>query len=223
MNINLLPKSPIAKNSSPSLRATFGVFIFAFAVLTLILNGPTILAAVKYPLRHSPESDNELLTKQYESLYGYVRHPEIQNIGAVRGQGILSVPKLDIAAPIVGTASADSNDILSALKQGVVLYPGSSELGTAGTSVVVGHSSSDLPWTKYSSIFSTLNKLANDDIVYVTIQDRQYAYRVTGVRKGSVEDLAASGLRSNLILSSCWPIGTDEQRIVVTADLIASN
>jgi len=222
-----------------SWKSLVAIFATAFVLILLILNGPTVIKAIAYPFNHSPESDNEQLTQQYRDIYGYDKHPELVtaavaattvptpyfsptpiNIVPSQLSAVISIPKIDVSAPVIQTSDSADTTILNALKKGVVLYPGSANPGQLGTTVIIGHSSSDLPWTTYSSVFSLLNKLQADDLIYITVGGTQYTYRVRVVQKGSAQQLVSSGLAGDLIVATCWPIGTDANRIAVSASLV---
>jgi LPXTG-site transpeptidase (sortase) family protein len=233
-----VPKPP----QKLSITKLIGIFVGAFIIILILLNAPTIGKTIAYPFTHSVAADNEQLTQQYRDIYGYDKHPEL--ITSVENNNThaptpsvfpvapaahaipagyemrISIPKLNITAPVLQVADSNDSTILAALKNGVVLYPGSSNPGQTGTTVIVGHSSSTPPWTKYSAIFSLLDKLQPDDIIYITVNGTQYAYRVRTVQKGSAQQLLDSGLAGDLIVSTCWPIGTDAKRIAVSASLV---
>lgn len=133
---------------------------------------------------------------------------------------LITIPKINITAPIILVSSENENVILKSLKNGVVLYPGSALPGQSGSTIIVGHSSSNPPWTKYSAIFSLLNKLAPDDLIDISFGGKKYTYQVKAIEKGSVQHILDSGLGGDLILTSCWPVGTDQGRIVVVANLV---
>lgn len=237
---HLSPLPPLQAPKPPkrtSLKSLVGIFVTAFVILLVLLNLPTLVKAITYPFTHSPESDNEQLTQQYRDIYGYEKHPEL--LAAVEASTAtvspsifpivpveqafsaeISIPKINVSAPILQVANSSDATILAALKNGVVLYPGSSNPGQPGTSVIIGHSSSDLPWTKYSSVFSLLDRLQPNDLIYVTTNGVQHTYRVRTIQKGSAQQLVNSGLAGDLIVSTCWPIGTDQNRIAVSATLV---
>ncbi len=242
---NQLPPLKVPAPPKPaSAKSLVAIFVVAFVVILLVLNAPTIVKALAYPLNHSTESDNEQLTQQYRDIYGYDKHPELitavetqtayspsvsisPNVspapiitGSSQLDAVISIPKINVSAPVIQVSDSTNATILNALKKGVVLYPGSVNPGQPGTAVIVGHSSSDLPWTAYSSIFSLLGKLQPDDLIYVTVGNTQYTYRVRTVQKGSAQQLIDSGLAGDLIVSTCWPIGTDANRIAVSASLV---
>jgi LPXTG-site transpeptidase (sortase) family protein len=234
---------------NPSILKLASVFVAVFVVLLAILNGPLIISLVQYPLTHSEESDNEKLTAEYIALYGYetqqkkllagvalstvvqaatsptpivtlpVKTP-ISSVPQVTVKDNISISKINISAPIIQVLSGNEKTILNALRGGVVLYPGSAYPGQNGSTIIVGHSSSNPPWTKYSAIFSLLNKLALNDLIDISFAGKKYTYQVKAIEKGSVQQILDSGLGGDLILSSCWPVGTDKGRIVVVANLV---
>lgn len=130
----------------------------------------------------------------------------------------ISIPKLGVKAPIL-TVSKNDKQILDSLKKGVVLYPGSVLPGQDGMTVIIGHSSSNFPYTKYSSIFAGLNELNIGDLVYINYGDKSYVYTINDKKIGSTQQLARTYFDGDLILGTCWPVGTDKNRIVVVANL----
>lgn len=230
----LRPAGYRVNRKPPSPKTTLGVFVAAFVILVGIFNAPAILSSVSYRLTYSEEEENQRLTDQYRSLYGQQARavatdqpvsgtptptPKRSVQVAPRKPGLISISKIGVSAPVLEVSSAADAVVLKALKNGVVMYPGSADPGS-GTTVIIGHSSSPPPWTKYSAIFSRLEKLTRDDIINISFGGKDYTYRVSGIEHGSVEELLNSGIVGDLILSSCWPIGTDQGRIVVIAKLI---
>ena len=132
----------------------------------------------------------------------------------------LYIPKLNIKSPIITSQTADSKSLLTLLNSGVIIYPGSAMPGNAGSTVVIGHSSSNISSSKYGKVFAGLNRLVGGDQVFVRYNNKDYIYAIVSKNTGSVKELSALGLNNDLILGTCWPIGTDKERIIVTADLI---
>jgi len=132
----------------------------------------------------------------------------------------LYIPKLNIKSPIITSQTADSKSLLTLLNSGVIIYPGSAMPDNAGSTVVIGHSSSNISSSKYGKVFAGLNKLVGGDQVFVHYNNKDYIYTIVSKNTGSVKELSALGLNNDLILGTCWPIGTDKERIIVTADLI---
>jgi LPXTG-site transpeptidase (sortase) family protein len=130
------------------------------------------------------------------------------------------IPRININAPLIKGTSADEKTILNQLKNGVLIYPGSSLPGEGKNTIIIGHSSSNVPWQKYGRIFSKLPELASNDIIIINYNGKKYEYRVNQKFKGSVQELVSLNIQSDLILGTCWPIGSDEKRIIVTASLL---
>ncbi len=138
--------------------------------------------------------------------------------------GRLSIPKLKIQVPLIWTKDPAHFD--EDLTKGVVHYPGTALPGENGVIYVSGHSS-DYFWKRdpMANIFSKLNHLSNGDDVFIDIYGEDgkvynYRYQVTGSKVYAPDDQEQffdnSGL-SKLNLSTCWPIGTSKDRLVVTA------
>lgn len=144
------------------------------------------------------------------------------NADSIISGNYIYIPGIGVNAPIVAGTTVDDETVLRQLKQGALVYPGSSLPGSGGTTVIIGHSSSSIPWQKYGRIFSTLPRLSEGDLVIVNYNGRKYSYRITRKLTGSVDQLASLNIRDDLVLGTCWPIGTDEQRILITASLISS-
>jgi len=136
---------------------------------------------------------------------------------------MLTIPKINITAPII-TAKTDNNDVVHGLlDSGVVLYPGSVAFGAAGQTVILGHSAPvGWPKIKYDWVFSKLNELKKGDMVVVTYNFETRYYQVVNTRvvspKYGVPEPTVKG--NSLMLVSCWPPGKDLSRIAVEATIV---
>ena len=219
-DLNFIIIQPISK--PVSFIRVFLVFGVAFIIVMGVLNAPGIFAQARFKFSFDETKNYEQLTNQYRALYG---HPESDgNIVAplpITYSNTLSIPKINISALLQQTNTTNAKELDAILKQGVLIYPGSAEPGRDGTTAVIGHSSSDLPWTKYSNVFALLGQLEPDDLIYLNYKDKNYVYAVTGKMTGTVHDLIQSGasINGDLVLSSCWPVGSDRGRILITAQL----
>ena len=195
------------------------------------------------------DSNNERLTETYRKLYGYgsgypdtgfddnyaIDSPSISN-GEVAGATVnmanvangsdtivagdyLYIPKLNVRAPIITGQTSDPKVLLTLLNGGVIIYPNSAMPGNAGSTVIIGHSSSDSLNSKYGKVFAGLNRLVVGDQVFVHYGNKDYIYTITRKNTGTVNELSALGLSDDLILGTCWPIGTDKERIIIGAKL----
>jgi LPXTG-site transpeptidase (sortase) family protein len=139
--------------------------------------------------------------------------------------GRLSIPKLNLQVPLVWTEDPGQFD--KDLTRGVVHYPGTALPGEKGVVYVSGHSS-DYFWKNhpYKQVFARINALEPGDDIFVDVYGLDgkiynYKYRVTGENIYAPDDqrqfIDNSGAKLNL--STCWPIGTQKDRYIVTAEL----
>jgi sortase A len=139
--------------------------------------------------------------------------------------GRLSIPKLQIQVPLIWTQDPVQFD--QDLTRGVVHYPGTAMPGENGIVYVSGHSS-DYFWKNhpYKQVFAKINALQPGDDIFVDVYGNDgkiynYRYSVVAETIYAPDDqrqfLDNSGAKLNL--STCWPIGTQKDRYVVTAEL----
>jgi len=137
--------------------------------------------------------------------------------------GKLSIPRLNLSVALIW--SKDVASFETDLSQGVIHYPGTALPGQTGTIYVSGHSS-DYLWKKDAmrNVFAKLNFLQAGDDIFIEAYGADgkvynYRYQVTGSNIYKPDDQAQfiddSGYKLNL--STCWPIGTQKNRFVVSA------
>ena len=132
----------------------------------------------------------------------------------------ITVPSINISAPIVTTLSTDVDAIHALLDTGVVLYPGSAAFGQMGETIILGHSAPPgWPKIKYDWVFSKVENLKPGDKIKITYSNKTYSYTVAKIKvldKGQ-EVPSNIATANTLALVSCWPPGKDIQRIAVLA------
>src|SRR3989344_629272 len=108
-------------------------------------------------------------------------------------------------------------------------FPGTALPGENGIIYVSGHSS-DYLWKRnpMQNVFSRLNNLAPGDDIFVEVYGNDgktynFRYQVTGSKTYRPDDQSqfTDGSGSKLNLSTCWPIGTTKDRLVVSAVPVA--
>ena len=85
--------------------------------------------------------------------------------------------------------------------------------------MIYGHSSG-YSWdvSQYTKIFRQIHKLQAGDKVYVSRDGQLFAYTVTGQRVISPNDQSPfDGRGEELVLYTCWPVGSNKSRLIVTA------
>ncbi|MEK7120439.1 MAG: sortase [Patescibacteria group bacterium] len=187
------------------------IFIITFILTAILLNIGSLYRWADYYLRGD----------QTEEV-GPTPTPQITNSASLMDdKATLKIPSLNISAPIVFSKSKKEVDLQKDLEKGVALYPGSVSPGENGTMVIIGHSSS-YPWYKgnYGSIFSLLEKLKAGDKITIIYNNKNYEYIVKDQIKAASQSIQFLQMQnSDLVLMSCWPVGTNSIRIAVSADL----
>ena len=142
----------------------------------------------------------------------------------------LIIPKLNIDVPVVYGVGADDKAQLAAMEHGVAHWPGGEQAksvpGQAGNTVIAGHSSNDLFESgDYKFIFSQLDRLEEGDTIYVNYEGKRYTYSVTKkdiiLPKGQWQSIITQTDKPMLVLVTCWPLGTAQKRLLVSAEQVS--
>ena len=152
-------------------------------------------------------------------IRGYFFPPEI---AIPVDQPIISIPTINAVAPIIFNIDPwHKEEYLDALKKGVAHAEGTALPGENGTVYLFAHSS-DAPWrlTRYNTIFLRLNQLAIDDKITITSENKTFHYRVREKKTiwPNETEYLTDVSKNQLILQTCWPIGTDLKRLLIFAD-----
>lgn len=136
----------------------------------------------------------------------------------------LTIPALNIKAPVIFEPSYKEADVQLALRKGVVKFPTTADPGQPGNVVIFGHSSGQ-PWApgEYKFVFTLLDKLKPGDKVYVDHKGQRYIYQMRSsevVLPEQVGVLNATDVPT-LTLITCTPVGTSQKRLVVRAEQIS--
>jgi len=136
-------------------------FSIFFVISFSILNSRFISAEFRYWLDPPKETKASDVSKT-----------AVSSDNIPRGDFSISIPSIEINAPIVLEKSLDSGIILKRLEDGVVHYSYSPLPGEKGTSIILGHSSA-YPWYrgKYGSVFALLSNLKKGDAVNVSLSN----------------------------------------------------
>jgi sortase A len=135
----------------------------------------------------------------------------------------ITIPKINVHAPVNYEPSIQEAAIQTALQTGVVHYGNTAIPGQPGNVAIFGHSSND--WWEpgnFKFVFVLLDKLSPGDKVSLDYGAKRYTYEVTGSK--IVEPTAVDVLNPTptptLTLITCTPPGTSLRRLVVTAKQI---
>ena len=140
----------------------------------------------------------------------------------------LIIPKLNIDVPAHFNIANDTATIDKAMNHGVAQFkiPGADALpGQVGNLVISGHSAGDIySNNQYKFIFSGLERLQDNDLIYVNYNSVRYTYKVTKKQTVEPTDVAALVYPTSkpiLTLITCTPLGSDRYRLLVTAEQVS--
>ena len=134
------------------------------------------------------------------------------------------IPKINLNAKVLPDISlTDEKEINEKLKNSVGHARGSSIPGKTGTTYIFGHST-NYPWNRvnHDSLFFHLNNLENQDEIIIVYNNKINRYQV--IEKIIVEAQETNYLNyneseENLVLQTCWPLGTRWKRLLVIANI----
>ncbi|MBU1092199.1 sortase, partial [Patescibacteria group bacterium] len=204
-----------------------GLFIVFFGFSSLVVMGPTLYSKISYYFFIGDvKNDNENLGLPVASLNNNTNTGNVidPNKPIIKEDKII-IPKINVDAPLVFAQTADNKTIMDALQSGVVHYPGTALPGQVGNAFVTGHSSYYW-WSggEYNRIFTLLDKLQPNDLVYIHYRGEEYIYKMRDsiiVLPKQTEVLKPTATPT-LSIMTCVPIGTNLKRLIVRADLISS-
>lgn len=140
----------------------------------------------------------------------------------------LVIPKINVDVPALYDVGSDYDSQMAAMQKGVAHFaiPGAnSHPGEIGNTVLSGHSSNDLfDPGDYKFIFAQLDKLTTGDTIYANYQGKRYTYVVTKKEVVAPTDVAALVYPTNkpiMTLITCTPLGTSQNRLLVTAEQVS--
>lgn len=140
----------------------------------------------------------------------------------------LIIPKINIDVPAIYNVTPDNDSQMAAMEKGVAWFgiPGAnSKPGQIGNTVLSGHSSNDiLDGGEYKFIFAQLDRLAENDTIYVNHEGVRYTYTVKKkevVQPTEVGKLIYPTDKPILTLITCTPLGTSLNRLLVTAEQVS--
>jgi len=175
-----------------------------------------------------------------QDLVTLSKDPEVQktqipelDIALTPPDNRIIIPKINKNIPIVEVDSSSlaqndwtalDDEILDALKNGVVRYPGTALPGEEGNTFITGHSSYYF-WDDgdYIDVFALLPQLEIGDQIVMYYNQEKYTYEIKEKKEVSpseVDVLRQPEGVSQLTLMTCTPVGTNIRRLILVAELI---
>jgi len=142
---------------------------------------------------------------------------------------IIQIPKILAYSNVIENVSPfDQVEYQRILKTNVVVQARDTDKPGSGKGKMVyifAHSSSrEIDKVRSNAVFYLLGELQNDDLVFLSYHGQQLKYRVYDkkiIKPSELEYLSYQDQsREVLILQTCWPIGTDWNRLIVMAEAI---
>jgi sortase A len=154
------------------------------------------------------------------------RNPSAATDKKTMEPNLLVIESLNIKVPIIYVEGKTEKIYQEALKNGVVHYPGTANIGELGNAYIFGHSS-DYVWSKgeYKTIFALLPKIkTGDEIVASNQAGEKFIYKVIETKVIGPKDLSVLDQQQNkrrlLTLQTSYPLGTALKRFIVVAELL---
>jgi LPXTG-site transpeptidase (sortase) family protein len=197
-----------SKSRIPSALQPLLTAVGIFALVLLLFKSPVILSQISYNLGQKPAPTASVA-------------PAASAI--IPAENTITIPKINVHAPVMYEPSVREADIQKALEGGVVHYGNTALPGQAGNTAIFGHSSHD--WWEpgnYKFVFVLLDKLSPGDRFTIDYQSKRYTYEVTGTKIVEPTDLTVlkPTAEPTVSLITCTPPGTSLRRLVVTAKQI---
>ena len=171
-------------------------------------------------------SVSALLFIYYPFIKIYLFPPKLQDLTLQKGY-FIQIPEIKAQAPVILNVDPwNESEYRQKLKTGVAHAKTTSPPGEKGVSYLFAHSS-DNPWSigRYNTIFFRLGELNLNDEIFIFKDGKKYVYKVTDkkiVWPSEVEYLKQKtsnySSSSQLILQTCYPIGTAFQRLLIFAE-----
>lgn len=140
------------------------------------------------------------------------------------------IPSINKNIPLVDVPKHNDwqkleTDIQAGLQNGVVVHPVSHEPGNFGNFFVTGHSSY-YAWDngRYKDVFALLHELKVKEIVHIYWEGKKFTYKIGEKKVVSPTEVSVLDQPSDkkiLTLMTCTPIGTNKNRLILTAELIS--
>lgn len=185
-----------------------GLFVCIFIVSYLVINAPAVYKKFNYTW------DVSLLKKPYSKALATPTPNPFNPTSEAR----IVIPKIGVDAPI--SWNVTDTDMKTKLLEGVAHSEGTALPGAIGNIFITGHSSY-YSWvdSPYKDVFALLDKLDSGDKVYIKYSSDIFTYDVQSSKVVAPSDVSVmdQGNQKTLTLMTCVPIGTNLNRLVITA------
>jgi LPXTG-site transpeptidase (sortase) family protein len=125
-----------------------------------------------------------------------------------RGPAIISIPRIGVTALI-----------RTSLGRGPIFWKKVGRPGQGTTIAIAAHDVTPVPGFQGHGPFHDIDRIRKRDRIYVTWAGTRYSYLVTGQRliRSTNMHIADLTRHERLLLTTCWPRGSGDYRLVVYA------
>jgi LPXTG-site transpeptidase (sortase) family protein len=195
-----------------------GIMFFSYS--------PLVYDNLNYIVFHG-DSPSKIVTQNgIEDINTKAQDSEnISPIKAISDEFAVIIPSIDVNAPIVENVStANEQEYMNALKEGVAHARGSTLPGQSGNMFLFAHSSLNF-WQlgPYATVFNLLEKTKVDEPVIIVYKGNIYIYEIFEQKVVSGWDTTPFYEEYDfpvVTLITCTPPGTTLNRLVVKAKLV---
>ena len=150
----------------------------------------------------------------------YLFPPKITAVESLKGDWV-TIPKISAQAPLIHDVDASKESVyMEALKKGIAHAKGTAMPGGRGSSFIFAHSSGENPLeiANYNTVFLKLGQLKKGDEILINRDDKIYKYEVSDKKiVWPTEVKYLNETKDQLIVQTCWPIGTSFKRLLIFA------
>ena len=200
----IIPTRLPARPKLPSRLQPIFVAVGIFSLTLLAFKAPVIISQLRY--HNTPAATINL--------------PVAPVAAPVSADPTMTIPKINVNAPVVYLNSTQEVDVLKGLESGIVHYGNTPNPGQGGNTVFFGHSSND--WWQpgnFKFVFVLLDKLTVGDKFSINYLAKKYTYEVTGTQVVAPTQVSVLNQTAEptATLITCSPPGTSWKRLVVSA------
>lgn len=173
-----------------------------------------------------------LYTPLLSAIFRYkLSKPETKNVTTINSivtdEYVIQIPKILAYSRVITNVSPfDQAEYDRVLKNNVVAQAKGSDSPGSGkgkSTYIFAHSTNNnIGMLRNNAVFYLLGELQRDDIIYLNYQGKEMKYKVFDKKVVSATNLEYLNYhdttREVLILQTCWPIGTDWNRLLILAE-----
>jgi len=222
-------KLPVGKIKKVLQISSYNLIAAALLILVVSL-GPAVSQEISYRfqrafafLSQDPNSDGQKSNGLAENEQQGIAKEAAQY--GVDADFSLVIPKIKAAAKVIPNVNpASKEEYKNALKEGVAHAAGSKLPGEKGVVYLFAHSTnSPANISRYNAVFYLLKELKKGDQVIVFFANQKYVYQVWErfiTEPNDTQWLTDNQSQELLVLQTCWPPGTTQKRLIITAQPI---